>query len=41
LLFRSCDRLAVPADDVTRQICSFCTAEPIVAHSPVAAQIGG
>jgi hypothetical protein len=35
------DRLAAPADDVTRQICSFCTAELLVAESPRTAQIGG
>jgi hypothetical protein len=32
------DRLAAPADDVTRQICSFCTAELLVAESPRTAQ---
>jgi hypothetical protein len=35
------DRLAAPANDVTRQICSFCTAELLVAENPVTAQIGG
>jgi hypothetical protein len=38
LLSRS-DRLAAPADDMTRQICSFCTAEPGTTEGPATAQI--